>query len=301
MKTKIVIAYLTVCLTWGLTWLVIRMGLADIPPFYSGTFRFAVAVLVLWGIVIARKIPVPLDKKSILLYLFMGICSFLIPFGLIYWSEQYVSSGLSSVLFAVYPFSVAILSSLTIPEERTNAWQISGMVVSFLGIISIFAPSISFNLNLQFVGMLAVIGSALMQSIVVIIVKKHGRQLHPVTINFFPMLIGGVCFAVAALLTEDFRAVHFTWNSVFSFIFLGIFGSVLAFTAYYWLLKKISIFMLSLTTFITPIVALIAGAIVLHEILKMNEILGSILVIAGLILSNGQHLRKLVIGKAKDS
>lgn len=286
MNLKVIAIYVLVCLTWGLTWFAIRVGLLDFPPFFAAGLRFTVASIVLGFIIYYKKYPVQLDKESIFLYLFMAVFSFLLPFGCVYWGEQYIGSGLAAVLFAIYPFSVLITTKIAIPDEEIKSTQVIGMVLGFAGIVIIFSNSLSFDFSNQLGGMVAVLASALMQSIVVVAVKKHGKNLHPAALNFAPMALGAIAFFVVSPLLEDRSKIHFTMNGIYSVLYLGIFGSVFAFSAYYWLLKRISIILLSLIAFITPVVALFVGWLFLGEQLESRETLGSVFVLAGLLAGN---------------
>jgi len=101
---KIALVYALLCFIWGSTWLAIRIGLESMPPIYSAGMRFTVASIFIFILMQFRGNKLQRDKISVRLYLVMGFFSFVIPFGLVYWAEQFVPSGLASVLFAVYPF-----------------------------------------------------------------------------------------------------------------------------------------------------------------------------------------------------
>jgi drug/metabolite transporter (DMT)-like permease len=101
---KIIITYAVLCFVWGSTWLAIKISLESFPPFLSAGLRFFVASFTIYSLMRIRGTELQTDKDSIRLYFMMGFFSFVIPFGLVYWAEQFVDSGLASVLFGVYPF-----------------------------------------------------------------------------------------------------------------------------------------------------------------------------------------------------
>ncbi|MFZ1289775.1 MAG: EamA family transporter, partial [Melioribacteraceae bacterium] len=107
---KIVLGYISICLIWGSTWLAIRLGLDSLTPLISAGLRFLLASILIFSIVYIKKIELHLDSKSIKIYIFLAFFSFAIPFGLVYWAEQFVPSGLTSVMFGIFPFSVFIFS-----------------------------------------------------------------------------------------------------------------------------------------------------------------------------------------------
>ncbi len=289
----IAIGYLAICLIWGSTWLVIRLGMESLTPFVSAGVRFTIASSVILLVMKIRSIPLIFDGSAMKIYLVGGFFSFLIPFGLVYWGQQFISSGLASVLFAVYPFSVAVVAHFTLHDEKLKKTKIIGMLVGFIGIIVIFSDSFAIRFNLmEFFGMAAVVGSGIIQSFVVVLIKKEGKHLNPFSMNLVPMAIAAIGFLAAGLLLEDVGRNRFDLIGLSSVFYLGIFGSIVTFTTYYWLLKKVSVLLMSLIAFITPIIALILGWLVYDEKLTVFHLIGSILVLTGLLVSQSELLLK---------
>ncbi len=292
---KIASNYILICLIWGSTWFAIRLGLDSLTPLISAGLRFSIAALVIYGVMRIRSISIQRDKISMRLYYFMGIFSFILPFGLVYWGEQFIPSGLAAVLFAVYPFFVALFTRIFIPEEKIGIIKIFGMILGFTGIVIIFSQNLlTIGMN-YFLGMLAVLVSGLMQSTIAVSIKKYGQHLHALTMNLIPMAIAGIGMLLLGILLEDTTKLKFDVKAVSSVLYLGIIGSVVTFTAYYWLLKKINIILLSLTAFITPIIALFIGWIFLDEKLMSNQILGSFFVLTGLLIANLSSLKQKIM------
>lgn len=289
----IAIGYLAICLIWGSTWLVIRLGMESLTPFISAGVRFTIASSVIFLVMKIRKIPLIVDGSATKIYLVGGFFSFLIPFGLVYWGQQFISSGLASVLFAVYPFSVAVVAHFTLSDEKLKKTKVAGMLIGFIGIIVIFSDSFAIRFNmLEFLGMAAVVGSGIIQSFVVVLIKKEGKHLNPFSMNLVPMAIAAIGFLGAGLILEDVGRNRFDLIGVSSVVYLGIFGSIVTFTTYYWLLKKVSVLLMSLIAFITPIIALILGWLVYNEKLTVFHLIGSILVLAGLLISQSELIKK---------
>ena len=293
---KIILGYVLICLIWGSTWLAIRASLESLTPFISGGVRFLLASAFILILMKVRGVSLQKDKESIRLYWLMGFMSFVIPFGLVYWAEQFVPSGLASVLFGVYPFFVAIFSYLRMPDEVIGKLKIIGMSLGFIGIVVIFSDSFSTDLSNLFLGMVAVAISGIMQAWIAVTLKKSGKHLNPLSMNFIPMLIAGVTGLAIGLLTEDLSYIKINQIAIISVLYLAFFGSLVTFTVFYWLMKKINVIMLSFTAFITPIIALILGWIFYHEILTTQHLLGSILVLIGLLTAN---LDSLINSKSK--
>lgn len=292
---KIASNYILICLIWGSTWFAIRLGLDSLTPLISAGLRFSVAAIVIYIVMRIRSISIQRDKISMRLYYFMGIFSFILPFGLVYWGEQFIPSGLAAVLFAVYPFFVALFTRIFIPEEKIGIIKIVGMIFGFSGIVIIFSQNfLTIGMN-YFLGMLAVLMSGLLQSTIAVSIKKYGQHLHALSMNLIPMAIAGVGMLLLGILLEDTSKLKFDVKAVSSVLYLGIIGSVVTFTAYYWLLKRINIILLSLTAFITPIIALVIGWIFLDETLMPNQILGSFSVLTGLLIANLSSLKQKIM------
>ena len=295
---KIALVYVLLCFICGSTWLAIRIGLESMPPIYSAGMRFTVASIFIFILMQFRGIKLQKDKISIRLYLVMGFFSFVIPFGLVYWAEQFVPSGLASVLFAVYPFFVVIFSYFSISKDSIDIYKIIGVILGFGGIVTIFSDSFGGNITDYFLGMIAIVISGIMQAEIAVLIKKYGHHLNPLSMNFIPMLIAGISMLVIGLMLENITTFSLKLNAAISILYLGFFGSVVTFTSYYWLLKRINIVILALIAFITPIVALILGYFFYNEDLSMRHFIGSLLVLIGLLSANFGNLMKLRRGAA---
>ena len=293
LAVKIFLAYAALCFIWGSTWLAIRIGLESLTPIFSAGLRFSVASVFIYLIMKIRNISLQTDRFSLYLYLIMGFFSFVIPFGLVYWAEQFVPSGMAAVLFAVYPFWVVIFTNIRIPGESIGFYKIFGTVLGFAGIVIIFSDSFSGDLTSYLIGMFAVVLSGIMQAWIAVSIKKFGHHLHPLTMNFLPMVIAGISMVIIAFFAEDLSTIRVDQNAVLSILYLAFFGSVITFTSFYWLLKRINVVILSLIAFITPIVALILGYFFYNEVLSTRHFIGTALVLTGVFWANLGSLLKL--------
>ncbi len=285
-RLKIASGYTLICLIWGSTWLVIRIGLESLTPVISGGLRFILASFFVFVLMKFKKIKLQTDKPSVKLYLIMALFAFTIPFGLVYWAEQFIPSGLTSILFAVFPFYVILFSRIAIPENKISALQIVGVVVGFIGIIIIFAEDLKFDLSNNVLGMIAVLISSGIQAGMAITIKKYGGHLNPLSMNFIPLLFAGIIMSVSALIFENSNTWVFDYSAIGSVFYLALFGTVATFTTYYWLLKRMNVVILSLSTFITPIVAVFLGWLILDEKFSLQDLIGSGLVLIGILFAN---------------
>ena len=288
--------YILTCMIWGSTWLVIKIGLESIPPIISAGYRFTLASILILGVILIKKIKIQTDVTAIKLYLSMAFFSFIFPYGLIYWAEQFVPSGLTAILYAVYPFSIAIFSLVMIPSEKIGINKIVGIIISFTGLYVIFSESFTGNLDNYILGLIAVFISAIMQSSIAVSIKKYGHHLHPLAMNFYPMLIAGIVLLVYGFIIEGHLKIRYDYKAFFSVFYLALFGSLITFTSYYWLIKRVNIIIVSLITFITPIIALCLGWFFYREELSMHQLVGCFLVLVGLLAAIFGNIGK-VLGK----
>ncbi len=283
---KITIGYIVICLIWGSTWLVIRMGLDSITPILGAGLRFLLAAILTLGVMRIMGARLQKDRQSIILYCILCVFSYVLPFSFVYWGEKYVPSGLASILFATFPLFIALISWFLIPNDKISLSTVIGIIFGFIGIIFIFSDDLNLNFSINFTAMLVIVISSLLQAFTAVIIKRWGKHLNPVSMNFIPIMFAGIIMIIIALLFEDTSKNKYDFNSIFSVCFLALFGTVIAFTTYYWLLKRMSVVILSLSSFITPIIAVILGWIFLDEVLDQNTLIGSLLVLIGVLFAN---------------
>ncbi|KAB2922383.1 MAG: EamA family transporter [Bacteroidetes bacterium] len=294
-RLKVIAAYVAICTIWGSTWLVIKIGLEAMTPLLSAGLRFALAAAVLFTIIRVRRIEVPLNRDTVWFFAVASLTSFSVPFALVYWGEQRVSSGITSILFAVFPFCVALFSSLMLKEERLTLQKIAGIVLGFAGIVVIFSDDLHIASGSGAVaGMAAIVLSAAIQAFSAVLIKKHGHALSPFVVSFVPMALAGVILLAGSAAVEDLSAVRFTPSAVFSIVFLAVFGSVATFVSYFWLLKRVEVVLLSLTSFVTPVIAVVLGVVVLDEPVSSRLFIGAAFVLGGILAANASDVRRFL-------
>ena len=281
--------FIIISVIWGSTWFAIKVGLESIPPFYGLALRFTIAMAVFYAMMKLKHETLPKDRASKKLFATLGVLSFSIPFALVYWGEQYISSGLASILFAVYPFAVAGISHLVLPNEKLNPYKVGGITLGFFGLLIIFWSDIHIGTS-STTGMIAVVVSSMLQAFALVTVKKSGTHINPVAMNFGGLIVGVPIMYIMAFAFEDVSSVHFDMNGVSSILYLGVLGSVVTFSIYYWLLKKIEAVYLSLVSMVTPVLAVVLGTLWLHEEFSSRVFSGASLVLCGILFANGKEL-----------
>jgi drug/metabolite transporter (DMT)-like permease len=284
-RLRIYFGFLVICLLWGSSWAAVKLGLETVPPLLSLGIRFFIASLILGLVILVRRLRVPTDKKFWKLVFLLCSTSFTIPFVLIYWAQIHVNSGLASVLFATFPFWVAILSHSFLPDERIASQRIVGMVIGFLGVSIIFKNGFSGVGSTMVLGMSAIIIGAIIQAYGLIALRRLGKKMHPVMLNFWPMLLSSIVLFTVSIGTEDYSAVLFDLKAVGSIIYLSIFCTVVTFVIYFWLIKHIEAVILSLSAFITPVIAVFIGVIMMGEGFTSTAYIGSTVVLMGVAVA----------------
>jgi len=292
-KTRILLGFSIISLIWGSTWLAIKIGLDSVPPFYGVAIRFSLAAIVLLMLVRVRGEKFLFDRTSLLLYLNLGVLSFSLPYALVYWGEQYIASGLASILFAAYPFVVAIGSHFFLPEERLNFHKSIGILLGFVGVIVIFWSDIQLG-TANSAGMGAILLSTVMQGTSLVVVKRKHKNLSATALTCGGMIIGVLIMYGLAFLFESFSSIRFDAKGIGSIVYLGTFGTVVTFVIYYWLVRKIEAVYLSLVSLVTPILAVILGALFLGEVLSSRVFIGATLVLFGILIANGKDAMSAV-------
>lgn len=282
----LVVSYVLICVIWGTTWLAIKVSIFTVPPFLSAGIRFSLASLIILAVLKVRKYKYRFDLKEIVFLLLIGLGSFSVPYGLVYWAEGRVTSGLTAITFAVMPFFAAILSRIYLKTNDLSPSKILGIAIGFAGLTVIFWNDLDIGSLGTVEGILAVVLSAILNAVVVVAVKKYGREIDPIYINLIPMALGAITLLLTSFFVEDWRGVEFNLATIVAIVYLAAFGSALAFALYYYLLKHISVVLLSMTSIVTPVIALFSGAIFLQEKFPPGTLFGSALILGGILLMN---------------
>lgn len=280
--------FIALCFIWGSTWLGIKIGLVFLPPFLFAGIRFAIATASLFVLRRALHARIPRDRSSWTVMLFLGIVQISLPYGLVFWGEEYISSGLSAVLFATLPFFVAVFAHILAAEKLTRI-KVAGIALSFAGLVAIFWRDVTAASNLaaqnSILGSLAVVGSAASGGLANVVAKRRAGGIDPAANVLVQHSVAAVALLSLGLVTESATSLNFTPVAFVAVLYLGIVGSALGFVGLYWLLKKTAATNVSMVTFLNPILALVLGWLVLQEIPNPNVGLGATLILAGVYLT----------------
>jgi len=286
-RGRLLAGFLLLTVIWGTTWAVIRIGLGGVPPFTGVALRFALAGALLMALAPVFGIRLGRAPREPVIWLVNGVLSFCLSYSAVYWSEQYIPSGLAAVLFATYPLFVAALAHFLLPGERLKKGAAIGMALGFAGVAVIFSDDLTLLggeavRRAAFVMLVAPLVSAMAS----VVVKRWGHGVHPLSLAAVPMLFAGVVMGAVALLVERGRPLVFDARSVGALLYLAILGSAVTFTIYYWLLANMKATRLALMSYLIPIVAVAVGALLFDEPLRPRLLAGSALVLTGVVIVN---------------
>jgi drug/metabolite transporter (DMT)-like permease len=267
---------------WGTTWAAIRIGLEGMPPFTAVALRFAIATAILLAIARAMKVRLGAEPHEKTLWLVNGALFFSVSYGVVYWSEQHVPSGLAAILFATFPLLVTLFAHLLLPGEPLRFRAGLGAVVAFCGVVVIFSEDLAKIGGPKTELAAAVLMlSPLVSALSSVSIKKWGARIHPISLSAMPMAVASVVMTAMALVFERHRPVVWTPASVGALVYLSVVGSAMTFTLYYWLLRHVRASHVALIAYATPIIAVATGVFFLSEPLTSRMVLGGAFVIAG--------------------
>jgi drug/metabolite transporter (DMT)-like permease len=279
-----VLLYVGLCLVWGSTWLVIKVGYGGLGPFNVAGLRFLLAGAVLAVIVRLRGARWPQGRVEWSLVALVGLLMFGADYGLIYWAEQYLDSGLTAILFAVLPITTIVLAHFYVPGDRVTPRKLSGTMLALLGVVALFGDRV--RLDASAAGpMLAVLLSTVCASVAGVAAKRHGTALHAASLNAPAMLLGGTVLMAASVLAGDGFGLPGDAATIGAITYLALAGSVATFLVYFSLLKTWSVTSLSFVAVFTPALALLLGFVFRDERPTIWTGLGAALILAGVTMA----------------
>jgi len=284
-RLAVLVSFASIYLIWGSTYLAIRYAVETIPPLYTAGIRHLTAgmILLLWCLAKRLRPTWAQVRASIII----GAFFFLIGHGTLHWAEQRVPSGLASLLIASEPIWVFLLSALAARRWRLNGTILAGIILGFGGVGLLMGRSALDSGPGVFLGSLAVLLGALSWSVGVVYSRKSHLSGHPLLLSALSLLAGSVQLLFAGTLAGEYRGFSIgsvSLRSWLSLAYLIAFGSVVAFTAYNWLLEHYSPTLVATHTYVNPIVAVLLGWLFAREAVTLNVLLSTAMVIAAVML-----------------
>jgi drug/metabolite transporter (DMT)-like permease len=280
------LVFLSLVVVWGTTWLAIRVGLEHYPPFFSLAVRFGLAGPVLLLLMFLRGEKIPWEAKYQPFFLALALLGYVLSYGVVYWAEQYVTSGMAAVIFGLMPLFTGVIAHFLLPSDRLTLWKVTGLFAGLSGIVIIHSADLAqLNPRAPLAALVIMVGP-IATALSTILSKRRVQEFPVLALAGIPMLYGGIVQAILWLIFERGRPIAWSWPGVASIAYLTVFGSLITFSGYFWLLRRMEVSRVNLIAYLTPLVALGVGVLIGREPLPARVLLGALVVLAGVALAN---------------
>lgn len=277
------LAWVIVCIVWGTTYLAIRIALESVPVALVGGLRFTAAGLIMLAAlrVTGQSLPSPRTWGALAL---SGFLLLVIGNGAVVWAEQYVASGLAAVMVAMVPFWTVVVEAARSDGERPGARTWLGLAVGFTGIVVLVWPELFTGTtgNYFVAGVIALQLACAGWALGTSFTKRNTVSPSPAVTSAMQMLAGGLIFLAIATVTGEWTQLTFTVRSAGAILYLVLFGSIVAFSAYVYALKHLPIATVSLYSYVNPLIAVVLGSVLLSEPFSSRTLVAAALVFAGI-------------------
>ena len=257
---------------WGTTWGVIRVGLRDLPPLSFAAMRTvlaAIALLRLASLVDGRRRPALPEWRF---WALVGVPQIALPYALIFWAEQYISSGLTAMLFATFPAFTAVGAHFLLQDERLTGGKVAGTLLALVAVASLVGPSNGGQPPAMAVA--AVLLASLAGAMGAVLVRRHGRTTSTLWLTAIQITSAAVLLTLLAVMAEPGRQLNFTASSVFTVVYLALAVTVGCYLGLFWLLKRLDATFVSMGVIFETTVGVGFGALALGEILGPRVFVG---------------------------
>jgi drug/metabolite transporter (DMT)-like permease len=282
-RAAVVGLYGMLVIIWSSTWVGIKIGLEDCPPLLGAGARFALAGVLLLALAAVQRRRLRTDW---LLAGVLALAPFAFAYGLVYWGEQYVPSGLAAVLFGVLPLYTALLGSVLLHDAPLRASLLLGVLIGIGGLSLAFLESVELgSAEKAALGASALALSPLGAALGTIAQKRRAADLDAVVLNGWAMLGGGLLLLAVSAISENWGDFAWSAEAIGSIAYLAVFGSAIAFVTLTVLLRQISAMAVAFLAMLLPFGALVFGALLYDESITPRAVGGAALVASGLLIA----------------
>ena len=286
-RAKTVLAFAIIYLVWGSTFLAIRIGVHEVPPFLLAAMRFLVAGLVLYGWMMVRGERPPSGRQWTSAAL-LAILIFVLDYGLLFWAEQRVPSGVAAVMMATIPVFMVLSEIIFLRTQRLTVRLTLALLIGIGGVAVLMSRSLNLGgAPIDRVGAVALLVAAMSWSVASALARKLPLPASKVMSSGAQMLAGGVFLALTAAALGEFH--NFDPGTVsrgawLSLLYLIVPGSIIAFTAYVWLIHRESPTKVGTYAYVNPVVAVLLGYFLAGEALDLRTVLGTLFVLVSVVV-----------------
>ncbi len=281
------LAFSIIYFVWGSTFLAIRVGVREVPPFLLASMRFFVAGVVLFGWMRLTGTPSPSRREWVSASL-LAVCIFVLDYGLVFWAEQRVPSGIAAVMMATIPVFMALSEILFLRTQRLTLRLALALLVGMGGVLVLVSRSLGLGeAPIDTAGAVALVIAAVSWSIASALNRKLPLPESKGMSSGAQMLVGGILLAVAAAAFGEYRGFHIeavSRGAWLALAYLIVAGSIIGFTAYVWLLHHESPTKVGTYAYVNPVVAVIVGYFLGGETVGPRTLLGTLLVLVSVVV-----------------
>lgn len=281
------VAWAAVCLIWGTTYLAIRIALETIPPALVGGIRFTCAGVVLAAVLRLRGEPLP-RRDAWPGVVLMGLLMLAIGNGAVVWAEQWIPSGVAALVVATTPFWLNGIDAVAGSGRRPSHLTWVGLVVGFAGVAVLVWPDLTLGSTegrLYLVGLVALQTASLGWSLGTLYARRHAEASGAIGSAALQMVAGGLIMLLIATLRGEWAHLRLTPRSLAAEVYLTVAGSIVAYSAYVYVLKHLPLPIVSLYSYINPVIAVLLGAAVMGEPGGWHVVLAAALVLGGVVIT----------------
>ncbi|MEI8216274.1 MAG: EamA family transporter [Eubacteriales bacterium] len=288
-QIEIISALLVVYIFWGGTYLGMKIGIETIPPFMLAGFRFLIAGIILYVYATLRGASKPTFEN----WKTSGIIGALLLLGgngIVCWAEQTVPSGIAALLIATVPLWIMLIGFFGREKTRHSFGSMAGVALGLVGIAILVLPNMLYqqsNSSIDPIGLFAIIFASFSWSLGSLYSRKATHHSSALLSNGMQMILGGIFLLIVAYFMGDFSNFHIqnvSIRSMLGFWYLVIFGSIIAYSSFIWLLKNTEPLWVSTYAFVNPVVAVFLGYFLAGEVLGLNSIISSIIIILSVVI-----------------
>lgn len=285
-------AYLSVILIWSTTPLAIQWSALGAGFSFAVMSRMVIGLTICWALLLATRTVFPFTPAARQLYAVSGLTLF-VSMLMTYWGAQHIPSGLISVIFGLSPLVTGVFATLWLSEHALTPLRIAGLAIALSGLWVIFGQPWPGG-NHGTLGTLAVVAGMVVQALGLVWIKRLNQRISSLAITTGSLSVAVPCFVLAWVLADSARLpTDLAPRASAAIIYLGVLGSVVGFTLYYYLIKHLDAGRIALITLITPVTALLLGQTLNAEIIPPSGWIGIALIGMGLLLYEWQALRLL--------
>lgn len=283
-KSLTFLLFVSVCLIWGTTWFAMEVALHSIPPIFATAMRFFLAapLLVILAKAFGQPLLFPKGKRQWILI--VALMYFAIPFTLMIYGEQYISSGLASIIFANMPVAVMLMSGLFL-GLRLALHQVVGLVTAVISLCLILGNEMQMGGQDYLIGTVALGLAVAIHAVMYVLVQKHCKDIQVLTYNAVPCFVASLFLFAVSAVGENINIESFTWDSITAVLYLGFVASVGGIVAYFKLGQVSTPFQASICFLIFPVVALVISASINGEMLSERSLLLMLPLLGGILLT----------------